>query len=854
MAKGFFNFDNDYPEGIILSESSKTRKPRAKKLEMSFDSCEECGLYKNVKSPKMKWSGEGKLNTLMIAQSPGAIEDIEGTQLVGDAGQVLRKHLFDMRFDLDADFWKINAVNCRTTDIRGNNRIPTQKELKYCRFMWLDTVKKLQPKFIILFGSEACETYFLDRSKPIRRNSSIGRWRNLIIPDPKYNAYVLPLYHPSAVNHNPDIEPIFKKDLQEAMKFIIDNQNSKSPEEIDWDKQIFPLTVTGNQQPTIRSTFNEVEEFLIKIQKDKPIISFDYETSAIRPFKNGHKIWSIGVSIGNKGYAFPFQYPGIWSSKEFNEIKTLWIDILIDPRIKKIAQNIAMEEIWSRILLEVEVAGWIWDTMVTAHILDERPNYTSLDFQTFIYFGYEHGEMITPFKEDSDNSGFNKMHQVPIKELLIHNAKHALFTNLLFRKQSRLLSPKLKEANDLFLKGELALIDIEEAGIAINEKHFKDSKIQLEKRIKFIENKLQSGEEAILYQKVTGEKLLLSSPQQLSKLLYDYMGMKPTKPTEKGTSFSVDQSVLEQLDTPFTNLLLKMRKLETIKTRYIEGILKYVADGRIHPNENLHLARTYRSSADSPNLQNIPIRDEEAKTYVRTGIIPSLGNKLLEADYGGVEVCVMACYSQDQVLVKMLNDGGDVHQEWADYLGIERFDAKNAFVFPLFYGSYHENIHTDLVSRGYSDISIRKVQSAERAFWDKYKGIKKFQEWLFDNYKKNVYIEMFHGFRRRGYLTRTEVINSPIQGTGFHCLLWSIIQINEIRRKEEWKSMIVGQVHDSLIVDLVPEEQDHVISIINDVMTNQLTNTYPWIIIPMKTEFEITEIDQPWVLKKEMKV
>ena len=196
-------------------------------------------------------------------------------------------------------------------------------------------------------------------------------------------------------------------------------------------------------------------------------------------------------------------------------------------------------------------------------------------------------------------------------------------------------------------------------------------------------------------------------------------------------------------------------------------------------------------------------------------------------------------------------DGVDIHKEWADFLGVSRFDGKNGFTFALFYGSYYKNIHADLVGRGYSDLSIMRVQQAEREFWKKYRVVKRFQEGLLESYKKNGYVEMMHGFRRGGFLTRNEVINSPIQGTAFHLLLWSIIRLTKIAKEEGWKSRLIGQIHDSILTDVDNEETSHVVATIQRVMTEDVLPEHPWIVIPLISEVTITDVDKPWHTKSD---
>ena len=122
-------------------------------------SCFTCGLYKTCQSPKMKTTGEGKRGILVWAEAPGEKEDRRGEQLVGKAGTLARRALSKLSVDLDEDCWKLNSVNCRPVDSKGNNRPPTNDEIDACRPMVWKEVMRLKPKAILLMGGIAVESF-----------------------------------------------------------------------------------------------------------------------------------------------------------------------------------------------------------------------------------------------------------------------------------------------------------------------------------------------------------------------------------------------------------------------------------------------------------------------------------------------------------------------------------------------------------------------------------------------------------------------------------------------------------------------------------------------------------------------
>ena len=817
-------------------------KPEAKTIKGAVG-CDACNLKHNVKSPNIPPTGQGKLSTFVLGEAPGEQEDRLNNQFVGETGHFLRKCLRALGYDLDRDFRKSNVLSCRPMTDKGSNRTPTSREIKACAPNWRLAIKQFQPKNIILFGGKAVEAYFMNRTQPITENLSITRWRKLCVPDNETNAWVFPMYHPSFPIRNPDAEYVFKLDLKWIM------------EQIDYrlKENIVPEFPDYSSKVTSITNFDELIGLLRNIKERKCTIAFDYETSGLRPYYPGHNIWTMSLSVYGEdhAYAWPYSYPGAWSSEQLASIKKMWGEILVDQEILKVAQNIQMERPWSKLIVGVDPQGWYWDTMVASHIEDERPKFTGLDFQVFIRYGYEYGEEVAQYKRAAPGSKFNTMHKCPLPELLKYNGLDSYFTmNVAMSQWDQFGDVDRNRSYELFHKGITTFSDMEMEGINVDVNYYQDTSAKLDKRLAFIEKHLLRSPEALLFKAKEGKDINLASPIDLKKLLFTHLNLPSVKKTVLDND-SVDKDVMESIDLQFTRDLVKKRKLSKLKSTYLDGILNLQVAGKLHPNFNLHLVRTYRSSSSDPNFQNLPQRDKESMTMVRGGIIPRKGGQLIEADFGGHEIGVIACYSKDPVLLEERRQELDIHKEWADFLQVSRFDGKNGFTFALFYGSYFKNIHTDLYNRGYHDLPMMRVRQAEREFWKKYRGVKKFQEKQVEFYKNNGYVEMFHGFKRGGFLTKNEIVNTPIQGTAFHLLLWACWKLNEISKEEGWKARLIGQIHDSLLIDSPAEETSHVVEVTKRVMTEDILEPHPWIVIPMIADISVTGIDEPWYLKKD---
>ena len=167
---------------------------------------------------------------------------------------------------------------------------------------------------------------------------------------------------------------------------------------------------------------------------------------------------------------------------------------------------------------------------------------------------------------------------------------------------------------------------IEENGLKIDEDHYRRMDKRLTIRIAKLEEQLTDSEETRLFTKQTGRTMNFKSNKDMGYLLFDLLGLESNKET-KGGGKSVDAEALTYLKHPWVIKLLDKKRLDKIKGTYLAQFIRELHDGEMHPNLHLHTARTYRSSSSEPNLQNVPVRDEEAKAMCRSGIIPSPNRK-----------------------------------------------------------------------------------------------------------------------------------------------------------------------------------------------------------------------------------
>ncbi len=823
--------------------------------------CMKCGLYRGAKSPRMSYTGKGEKGVLIVAEAPGKTEDEQGVQLVGRAGQYFRSVLKSYGWDLDRDCWKINAVNCYCS------HKPTRTQISCCRPMVERAIKECRPRYIWLLGECAIASFF----SCYFGDCSPTLWRKFCIPDRRYKCWVIPLFHPSFVIRNERDEGLsmtFERDVGWAIR--------QSEKERTW--------IDFSPESQIDILLSEADVILkLKDLKQSDLIAFDYETTGLKPFAQGHRIISVAVSNGKETFVFPFQHRASpWLNDE--SIKYEWTNILLESKIKKIAHNVSFEDLWSRVILNLdEVKGWFWDTKLVAHLLDNRKDLTHLKFLAFVNWGLVWTEKVKPYLGGASSNEFNKLEKVNLKDLCLYNGIDALMTWKIFERQFDELKhrPKLKSAFDLFFKGQLVLSKCTSRGLKVDLQYYEKQCKRAQRNIDRLVHELLHDESAKRFEQKYKKQIDLRSALDLRRLFFYVKKYQPFKVTSK-TNPSVDQESLEyfqeEYQDTFAEKLLVLRKWEKINSTYLSGIMKEAVNGKVHPFFSLATSRSYRSSSHSPNFQNIPVRDELAKKIVRRGIIAHKGWQLMEVDYSGIEVRIGACYHKDKNMIEYIcNPDSDMHRDCAadiwlldknDVTKELRFYAKNQWVFPQFYGDWYGRcaeklwrvcrhlklkngmkVEDWIKTKGITcfDDFVQHCKQMEDKFWNqRFRGYQQWKEEMWEFYLRKGYVETFFGFRFTGYMDFKRVNNYPIQATAFHCLLWSLIQIEDELKPNGMRTKILGEIHDSIIFEVWPPEREQVIQLVREVMTQRIRKQHDWIIVPLDIDIEIAPVGGSW--------
>lgn len=379
--------------------------------------CGACGLHKQCRTPKMRVAGQGVRKVLVVGEAPGETEDALGKPFMGKAGRFLRDALGRIGVDLDRDCWTTNAARCRPP----KNKLP-DKAVDHCRPFLVQAVKELQPEVVILLGSHAVKSMigWLWREDP----GGVHKWSGWRIPCREPNAWICPTFHPSHCmrcdeERNPLPSLFFAKHLKAAFA----RKGRPWKEVPDEDKEVDVLTVPDS-----------AVTWLDGFRTGGIPVAFDFETDRLKPDNRDSRIVSCSVSDGTTTIAYPWHGEAIKATK-----------ILLRSEVPKIGSNIKFEERWTRRHLGIGVKNWIWDTMIAAHVLDNRPGITSIKFQAFALLGAPAWDDKTkPYLESGQGgNGANQIRDCDLPTLLRYNGLDSLYEWQVAQVQAKRLGAEL---------------------------------------------------------------------------------------------------------------------------------------------------------------------------------------------------------------------------------------------------------------------------------------------------------------------------------------------------------------------------------------------------------------------------
>jgi len=462
------------------------------------------------------------------------------------------------------------------------------------------------------------------------------------------------------------------------------------------------------------------------------------------------------------------------------------------------------------------------------------------------------------------------------------------------------MKPSTVDAYKLLLDGSAALTNVEHNGMRIDVKYLDRMIEQTAIKTKQMESKLKEDEVYKTWRKTYGEKSDLGSRKQLGNVIFNILGDESKNNTKAGNP-KTNVEALQEVDFPFVKKWNNFESLKRLRATNLIGVRRATVDGILHPFFHLHLAITYRPSSSEPNFQNLPHRDPRQAKLVRRAFVPRNKNfVLVELDYKSIEVRIAACHHKDPTMLEYINNDYDLHLDMAAELYLLdtsqvtppiRQMGKGGFVFPSFYGDWYQSICKELWTAIDQEklttkdgVSVRDhltnlgmtelgdlnqnhesgyiprpgtfeahVRDVENRFWfERFSVYDKWKTSWYEEYLRHGYYRMKTGFISQGVFKKNEVINGPIQGTSFHCLLWSLIKINNWLVENKMKTMVIGNIHDSIELDVFKDELDKVLEVCDRIMTEEIKKEWPWIIVPLAVECKIGE--KNWFEMKEMAI
>ena len=402
--------------------------PVLKDSVSTLPACGACGFYKTCKSPKIEPQGKGKKRILIISDMPGANEDENGKPIVGEAEKLLSSALRKYGVELSRDCVVTNSIICRPRLLMKEEAI--KKSIGYCRPNLIQTIKKHKPEIIIPLGGFAANS-LLAWTWGDKEIGAIDKWAGYQIPDKKTNAWICPNYHPSEVNqarYNSVLGVLFDKFLQGALSL------KGRPYET--------VPTMKNLESKIEVIFDtdEATRVIRKMSRTRGVYAFDYETNMLKPDSKDSEIVCCSIcQNGKRTIAF------LWNEKVRKAMKRF----LENPKVKKIASNMKFEDRWSRCVTKAEVRGWIHDTMLAAHALEnasKSKKITGLKFQSYAHLGIEdYDSAIKPYLKGEGTYTKNRIHKSDKRKLLLYNGLDSLFEYQLAVKQAKLFGMTLED-------------------------------------------------------------------------------------------------------------------------------------------------------------------------------------------------------------------------------------------------------------------------------------------------------------------------------------------------------------------------------------------------------------------------
>lgn len=569
----------------------------------------------------------------------------------------------------------------------------------------------------------------------------------------------------------------------------------------------------------------EFDEWLARLQA-APLFAFDTETTSLDYMEARVVGVSFAIEPGKAAYV-PFGHDYLGAPVQLTEAVVLGKlkPLLEDPARLKVGQNLKYDR---NVLLNhgIELQGIAYDTMLESYVLNSTASRHDMDSLARRYLNAE-----TISFEDIAGKGVKQLtfNQIELEQAAPYAAEDADITLRLHQALWGKLSAEPGLAK-VFSEIELPLLPVlarmERLGTTIEPKLLHQQSQEIEVRLAELEKQAHE---------LAGQEFNLSSPKQLGEILFTKLGLPIIKKTPKGAPSTAEEVLAELAETyELPQLLMEHRGLAKLKSTYTDKLPLMIKPqtGRVHTSYHQAVAATGRLSSTDPNLQNIPVRNEQGRR-IRQAFIPCAGYKLVAADYSQIELRIMAHLSGDKGLLTAFAEGKDIHKATAaEVFGVEldavtsdmRRSAK-AINFGLIYGMSAFGLAKQL------GIGRAEAQKYMDLYFERYPGVLEYMERTRQQADAQGYVETLFG--RRLYLpdiksrnaglrkaAERAAINAPMQGTAADIIKRAMINVDGwIRGIEDESIRMLMQVHDELVFEIREEKLEEYIAIIKEKMS-----------------------------------
>lgn len=543
--------------------------------------------------------------------------------------------------------------------------------------------------------------------------------------------------------------------------------------------------------------------------KSADVFAFDTETDSLDTLSAN----LVGISFSDKpGEAayLPLGHDYLDAPEQMTCGRALELlkPLLEDPAVLKVGQNLKYDRgVLAR--YKIELQGMAFDTMLESYVLDSVGGRHDMDSMASRYLQHK-----TISFEEIAGKGKNQLtfNQIPLEQAAVYAAEDADVTLHLHQKLWEKLE-KEPELRNVFDNIDMPLVPIlsrmERNGVLIDAGILAEHSKELTKRLAELEVEVHE---------LAGEPFNLASTKQLQHILYEKLQLPVRKKTPKGAP-STNEEVLAELalDYPLPKLILEYRGLSKLKSTYTDKLPVMInpLTGRVHTSYHQAVTATGRLSSSDPNLQNIPVRNEEGRR-IRQAFVAREGYSIVAADYSQIELRIMAHLSRDAGLLRAFSEGLDIHRATAaevfgsplDKVTSEQRRSAKAINFGLIYGMSAFGLSRQL------NIPRNESQKYMNLYFERYPGVQEYMERTREQAAEQGYVSTLDG--RRLYLPEINArnamsrkaaeraaINAPMQGTAADIIKKAMIAIDGwLQQQDEPLVTMIMQVHDELVFEV----------------------------------------------------